>query len=39
MTAISGYGRFPQPNLLADTCGERVFLCPQFKDDGICNES
>jgi len=27
MTAISGYGRFPRPNLLADKCGERVFLC------------
>jgi hypothetical protein len=26
MTAISGYGRSPQPNLLAD-CSERVFLC------------
>lgn len=26
MTAISGYGRFPQPNLLAEH-GERVFLC------------
>lgn len=26
MTAISGYGRFPQPNLLAGH-SERVFLC------------
>ncbi len=26
MTAISGYGRFPQPNLLAEH-SERVFLC------------
>jgi hypothetical protein len=26
MTAISGYGRPPQPNLLAER-GERVFLC------------
>jgi len=26
MTAISGYGRSPQPNLLAEY-GERVFLC------------
>ncbi|ULA65171.1 MAG: hypothetical protein LZF86_190473 [Nitrospira sp.] len=26
MTAISGSGRFPQPNLLADR-SERVFLC------------
>jgi hypothetical protein len=26
MTAISGHGRFPQPNLLAEY-GERVFLC------------
>lgn len=26
MTAISGYGRSPQPNLLAEH-GERVFLC------------
>lgn len=27
MTAISGYGRSLHLNLLADTCGERVFLC------------
>lgn len=26
MIAISGYGRFPQPNLLAER-SERVFLC------------
>jgi len=26
MSAISGYGRFPQPNLLAER-SERVFLC------------
>jgi hypothetical protein len=26
MTVISGHGRFPQPNLLAEH-GERVFLC------------
>lgn len=26
MTAISGYGRLPQPNLLAEH-SERVFLC------------
>lgn len=26
MTAISGYGRSPQPNLLAER-SERVFLC------------
>jgi|CXWL01.1.fsa_nt_gi hypothetical protein len=26
MTAISGHGRFPQPNLLAER-SERVFLC------------
>ena len=26
MIAISGYGRSPQLNLLAE-CGERVFLC------------
>lgn len=26
MTAISGYGRSPQPNLLAES-SERVFLC------------
>lgn len=38
MTAISGFGRPPQPNLLAEN-SERVFLCPQFKNDGICNES
>jgi hypothetical protein len=32
MTAISGSGRFLQPNLLAEH-SERVFLCPQFRND------
>ena len=38
MTAISGYGRLPQLNLLAER-SERVFLCPQIRNGGICNES